>query len=269
MIGGTGNDTFWFGKTDGSDTIADYTAGNDKIDLYNVNFAAAQFSRTDNGNSVISLNATDKLTVTGGTGNDTIYSVIDQTNVQKNVKVGLNGANFAYDATVNYYASTGNATLDATSANTSVTVNLYDTSKYSGVDSVKGGVGADYLRGNSRNNTLTAGDGGANLWGAAGNDTMIGGASADTYWFGAGDGNDTIAASAVNSMDTVVLYTSGLTTASVRSGLVNGTDLQIKIGSDSLTLTNWVAGGGNQLNTFQIGSDKYSVAADGITWSKI
>ena len=83
LVGGNGSDTFVFAAVPAAsntnpsgtnfDTVADYAAGTDKIDLTALglgsgNFAALQNMMTEaNGNVTISVDATDHLTIVGTT----------------------------------------------------------------------------------------------------------------------------------------------------------------------------------------------------------
>ena len=77
-----------------------------------------------------------------------------------------------------------------------------------------------------------------------------------------GDGQDVIAADNTNSMDCVQLF-GNLTVGNISSRAVgNDRILSINGGAETLTLQNWVLGGGSQLNRFVIGGSNYHLAAD-------
>jgi len=69
LKGGSGSDTFVIGSASGKDTITDFQAGTDRIDVSAYHFASfsdlLKATKDVGFNTVISLDATNSLTLTG------------------------------------------------------------------------------------------------------------------------------------------------------------------------------------------------------------
>jgi len=119
----------------------------------------------------------------GGAQNDTYLfgpaSVAEADQVAENVNEGTDTLNFA-TLTTNIVVNLGANSIQALHLNRTLKLNSPIT-----FENFIGGSGADYLIGNSLNNTLTGGLGIDTLNGAAGSDILVGGANNDTYLFGA------------------------------------------------------------------------------------
>lgn len=87
------------------------------------------------------------------------------------------------------------------------------------------------LTGNSSANSLTASKGGSEMIGGRGDDTLHGGNGSDTFVYASGDGNDVFID--VTSKDKIKL-----TSGTIDSWSINGTDIIFKIGSGSVTAKN-------------------------------
>ena len=102
----------------------------------------------------------------------------------------------------------------------------------SGVDTIYGGSGNDSILGNNGNDKLYGDDGADTLIGGKGNDTLIGGNGKDVFVYASGNGNDVITD-----------YTAGqdkikLTSGSISSSSLSGSDVVLKIGTGSIKVKN-------------------------------
>jgi Ca2+-binding RTX toxin-like protein len=102
------------------------------------------------------------------------------------------------------------------------------------------------------------------LKGGLGNDFLNGGQGADTYLFQAGDGGDTIQDTGYDSaIDKLTLSGTWLTSSNVRASRINNsTDVQLSFGStsDSVLLK-------NQLSSYNDGLESIQFS-NGVTWNK-
>ena len=99
----------------------------------------------------------------------------------------------------------------------------------SGNDTINGDSGNDSISGSNGNDYLNGGDGDDKLIGGKDSDTLTGGSGNDTFFYATGDGDDWITD-----------YTEGsdvfkLTSGSVKSSTVEGSDVILKVGSGSIT----------------------------------
>ena len=253
-------DTYFFGAGDGTVKVDSY-GKEDLVKLYSAKATDLVFANdgTDLTVSFKGDSSASKLTVAGyaastvrptfATTDNTGFDVVAAASTTSAVKYDAKA--LAYVAVTGATAGQGDV-IDATAQTAGVTISLYDTAKYQGINNIKGGAGSDTLRGNSAANTIVAGDGGALIWGGAGTDTLTGGKGADVFYFGAGDGTDTITANGSDKTDKVMLYTNGLTASDVKLSAVGAADLTLTIGSDSLKITGWDAT--TSVNTFVLGT---------------
>ena len=118
----------------------------------------------------------------GGANNDTYLfgaaSVAEADEVSENVNEGIDTLNFAF-LTTNVVLNMAANSVQAVHANRTLKLNSPIT-----FENATGGSGADYLIGNTLNNTLIGGAGTDTLNGALGSDFLLGGANNDTYLFG-------------------------------------------------------------------------------------
>uniref|UniRef100_UPI0026233209 calcium-binding protein n=1 Tax=uncultured Campylobacter sp. TaxID=218934 RepID=UPI0026233209 len=223
LEGGDYDDTYIFGRGDGSDTIYDRHGGGDTIKFKEgISLSDLIVKRADKDvNSLeISIKGTeDKITINNAYWDGSVYDggMIENFEFADGTKLSfrelekqtmfkgtdandiIRGANgndeinggagddtiFANNGDDILYGDTGNDTLHGQSGN----------------DTIYGGEGDDILGGGDGNDTLYGGDGDDKLYGSDGNDTLEGGAGNDrleggdyddTYIFGRGDGSDTI-----------------------------------------------------------------------------
>jgi len=131
--------------------------------------------------------------------------------------VWLGGVNILTGKTSNVYASENVTTINASAM-----------------------TGNAILAGNSNNNVITSGSGGATLWGGAGgNDTLTGGSGQDVFWYLAGGGDDVIKSftSGKGSGSDVLAVKSAISSMSRTLGsltltMQDGGSLKVSLGSD-------------------------------------
>ena len=225
LTGGAGNDTFVYGNGQGNDTITDYTAGQDALQIS---------SGTISGTAL--TNSNKDLVFTVGSGNITLNNASTKAISLKDSRGSYTASNTAITLGSDFtgtmdaakYLSTVK-TIDGRNATKAVNItgnaqhNIIYAGKAGGT--VTGGAGNDTLYGGAGNDTLTGG---------AGNDTLTGGAGNDTFVYGNGQGNDTITD-----------YTAGQDVLQISSGSISGTalansnkDLVFTVGSGNITLNN-------------------------------
>jgi len=260
MILGVDNamDTVWFGKTDGVDEVQNADAS-DKVKLWNVALSDIAGFSSATGDLVMTFknNAVDQLTLKGGIA--PTFELQDGTTFA----VSTDGV---YSSTAAFYAGAA-TTVTAATQTAGVLLDLGDTVKYAvNYANVTGGSGADTLRGSSAGaQTLTGGSGNDLLWGAGGNgDIMTGGAGVDTFYWGTTDGNDEITDGVAG--ESVLLYTTGLTSAGLKAELsvAGAMVITAAISGATLTIDNFNA---SSLNKFVFGysstaDNTYSIVAD-------
>ena len=120
----------------------------------------------------------------------------------------------------------------------SKSVNLVGNSQ---ANTIVGGSKAETIYGGTGNDSINGGDGNDKLYGDAGNDKLLGGAGADTLT--GGDGKDVFVYANGDGADIIADFTDGqdsikLTSGTVSSASLKGSDMVFKIGSGSLTVKN-------------------------------
>jgi Ca2+-binding RTX toxin-like protein len=257
---GLGNDTYLFGKGDGTDYIFDNdsTASNSDSIVFKAGVTPNDVTALigSGGDLLLALDATgDKLIVSGFFGSDAtngcqieeihfsdvpnvVWKVADikaralLTPVAGNT---ITGTAFAD----RIYAGPGNNFVESGAGNDVVDGG-------DGQDHLYGDSGNDSIKGDSGNDWLSGGDGDDTLDGGQGTDSLYGGShdgfqsqedlGNDTYLFGKGDGIDTIrdTDSTVGNADTIIF----------KAG-VSESDVTVKRDGDSLLLN--LAASGDQL----------------------
>jgi Ca2+-binding RTX toxin-like protein len=249
-------DTVWFGKTDGDDSVKNADSS-DRIKLWNVALSDIAGFATAAGDLVMTFknNSVDRLTLQGGLA--PTFELQDGSTFT----VSTDGV---YSSTAAFYAG-GQALVTATAQTSGVILDLGDTVKYqSSYANVTGGSGADTLRGNSAANNVIGGSGADLIWGAGGADNLTGGTGTDTFYWGSSDANDIITDGEAG--ESVMLYTSGLTTAGVTAALGGGNMvLTSTFTGNTLTINNFNT---NLLNKFVFGysstaANTYKLVDDG------
>lgn len=153
LYGGTGNDVFVLERQTGYpynyDTVADFTQGQDKIDVSGLGI-----------NSFTTL----ALLASSQQGTDGTLTTLISTNYSNYGNTLSVGINLSLLTAADFIFATSQASQTITGT--------------SGTDDLFGGTG---------NDTLTGGGGNDRLFGDAGNDRLVGGANADTLYGGAGN----------------------------------------------------------------------------------
>ncbi|MEO9685313.1 MAG: calcium-binding protein [Tateyamaria sp.] len=166
LSGGTGNDIFRIRNGEGQDTIADFTLGEDLLDVSLLGvWDISQLTIQDVGTG---------LRINTGNGN-----FVELTGLSA---ADLNNANFILDEAPVITPTLGGDSIFGTT----------------GDDNYTGGAGSDLLKGRDGNDTLDGGQGNDTLNGGAGDDVIIGGSGVDRIY--GGSGNDTITGDASNDV---------------------------------------------------------------------
>lgn len=229
LAGGTGRDVFIYSS--GNDIITDYTTGQDSIKLKTGSITSSSLKGSDvvmkvGSGSITVKNAKNKaITVVDANGSTSsrIYPLSTTLTVTNADLTTINAD--AAIKTIN--ASTRTKAIKITGNTLANTIRCG-----SGTDTVYGGAGNDSIFGNAGSDSLSGGSGNDTLIGGKGDDTLIGGLGKDVFVYADGDGNDVIKD-----------YTAGqdkikLTSGSIESSSVKGSDVVFKIGSGSITLKN-------------------------------
>lgn len=203
LDGGAGNDTYVFGRGYGQDTISDYDATANNVDILRLDVLPSDLTLKRLGNDLeLSINGTvDQLLVKSyfQTSNrieqlqfadGTIWTYADvykqpmvlTGDIGTNTLIGNGG-----DDVLN--ADAGNDTLYGNEGNDRLNADAGNDSLYggSGTDVLDGGTGNDTLDGGADNDTLYGGAGDDSVSGGAGNDLVDGGAGNDKLYGNDGD----------------------------------------------------------------------------------
>jgi len=261
---GAGADTFFYGSTDGRDTIyaynynADDDTKSDKISFLSSNIS--KITRTSEGVKVTFGSGTNNtLTIASSADNgattisdaDTAiaYSVNGKDHLAKIGLSDASGNQFTYDSSVDYYQGGRGTDVINVSGEDDANIWLDGTNgvSYASIDQVNASAatGNVTLAGGTNSELLTAGTGDASLWGGVrGNDTLVGGQGANTFFFGKNNGSDTV--QNTNESDRVMLYDVALsdvksygenTSGAMVITLNDGSKLTIENYSDNMSYT--------------------------------
>jgi trimeric autotransporter adhesin len=237
MIGRAGNDTFAIDNA--SDLISENASeGTDLVQSSLTHSLAADFENlTLTGSSNVNATGNSSVnTLTGNTGNN----ILDGGTGADTMMGGAGDDTYVIDDAGDVVSEAASAGTDLVQSGVTWTLaGNFENLTLTGGSNVNAGgnSAANVIAGNTGDNVLTAG---------TGNDTVSGGSGGDTYVFSDGDGIDVITESA-GSADKVIFG------ASVASGSAvytrNGSDLEIEYGtgSDSITVTGFFSGAGNQV----------------------
>ncbi len=266
---GTGNDTITLPNvangtimSSGGNNRINFSAGSS--DNYKSGYGNNAKVQTGAGNDEILIGTTGYVTVIGGAGNDTItirnYYYGDQTQAKKTYNIVDAGAGDdiftdgrSYDDGGYFYVSN---TITGGDGNDSITVSGYNSM-------IDGGNGNDLIKNYGANSTTDGGNGNDTIEGrglivgGAGNDLIsIGSWGANYSTINAGKGDDTIKISsdgeyfnrvvleyAAGDGNDVIEHFSGgiihLTSGSVSSAGLNGSDVMLKIGTGSIRIKDY------------------------------
>jgi VCBS repeat-containing protein len=120
-------------------------------------------------------------------------------------------------------------------------------------DVIDGGDGDDVLIGNEGDDQVNGGDGADLIDGGEGDDVLTGGKGSDSYVYAAGYGSDTIVEAGGQSGDRDQLFLDD----AARGDVVihrHGSDIELQIGGETVTLKDQLAGGGVDVISFADGT---------------
>lgn len=203
LTGGAGNDLFV--HIADQDVITDYTVGQDKIKLAENDLSTYSVR----GSNLILKVDLGTITVKGGT--EKAITIIDKDGKESTI----NGN------------STGNVLTINNSTKSSVTV----PSAIKNIDASTRNKSIK-ITGNSIANSIKGGKGADTLIGGKGNDTLTGGNGNDVFVYASGDGNDII--TDYTAKQDKIKLTSG----TISSSSLKGSNVVLKIGAGSITLKN-------------------------------
>ena len=184
MVGRGSSEGFWWGSSDGNDTVIS-TSRDDAMIFYGNSLAGHNAGYDANGSLYFNYNSGSRVTIQS-------WSYTDAQQRIQNFVYNENGTmtdyvwNAGSDAVVNLYAPS----LARNNIHRAISLESANVT-------FRGSIGDDYLQGGAGNDQLWGGTGG--------NDTLFGGAGADTYWCGT-HGNTVILNDARNSADTIFFY---------------------------------------------------------------
>ena len=188
LTGGKGKDIFAY--EGGNDYIADFTAGEDKIQFLSGSVQSTSFSKKN----LILTTEDGTITVKGGKGKQ--ITVIDADGMETTTIYGgaaLKLTNSSKSA-VTLSSAYVNASASKRTKAIKITGNELANSIVGGTknDTLYGGDGADTLSGGAGDDMLYGQAGNDSLWGGNGNDSLYGGDGNDTFVYKPGTGNDVI-----------------------------------------------------------------------------
>jgi Ca2+-binding RTX toxin-like protein len=235
LTGGAGKDVFKYANGQGKDTIRDYAAGQDTLQITGGSISKAALANSNKdlvftvGNGSITLkNAAAKaISLKDSRGNYTASSTT--ITLGSNFNGTMDSAKYLSTVTtINGKSSANTVTLKGNAkANTiyggSGANTIYG---YAGDDKLYGYGGNDALDGGAGNDTLNGGIGNDTLTSGAGNDTLNGGTGSDTYVISSAFSSDTMISinqTEFTAGDADVLYLQTLNHNAVSYSLAEGT----------------------------------------------
>lgn len=266
LVGGTGDDTFYYGAGSGKDTISGYGAsGTDSLVFTSSDITG--WTKDKKALTYTFSGTNQTLTIQdAGSGENTKYNYSIEGAGSGVSKIGYSDLanNFTYESDVTLYQGGSKTDKLVVSGSDDVQVWLDGQDKartYSSIEYVdaSSATGDVVLVGSTGNETLVGGTNNTLMFGGfGGNDVLVGSRQGETtFYFAKGCGNDTITASSSN--DRVLLY--GITLDDFDSTTSSGgTDLVIGL-KDGSTLT--VKGVASGVTTFVLGTSVDS----GDTWT--
>ena len=282
ISGGEKGNTFYFGKSDGTDSITGFQfwAGTDSdpdkenADIINVNASALTSVKRSSKGAELTIGSTKVIieNSTDDAANDMILL-----KGGKAIKVGETSGskvnNFNFDDNVSaYYGNTSQQrdVLTYGADATTTKINLATSATYSGIKDVDASEATSRLTvygKASTNNVITGGTNWTRMWGRSGNNTLIGGSGTDQFVAYGKNANNTFENYADG--DLVWLYKGKISDITNRSTAID-TDsktisLTLKNGS-TVTVSDIASGVTNV--KFQIGSSYYNANLETGKWSK-
>ena len=240
LTGGTGRDTFVYANGDGKDTITDYTAGQDTL----------QISSGSIGKTVLA-NSNKDLVFTVGSGTVTLTGAATKAISLKDSRGSYTTSNTAITL-----GSDFTGTMDAIKYLS--TVKSIDGSAATKVVNITGNAQANVIKagkvggtykGEAGNDTLYGGAGNDTLYGGVGNDTINAGKGTNTLYFAKGDGTDTVLSG--GGTDTLV-FSSEANINNVKAAYSNN-DLKITYTGGTVILKDY-KNGSHSVKNFKVGS---------------
>lgn len=241
MTGGGGGDYFIFSANSGHDTITDFTAGSDVIDL------TAIFSGSFDDLLNLAVDTADGVRI--ALGADAIAFVAGKNGQLSSTEIALNNANSTASLTL-----TGISKSSLTEASfpdeSLIPVRLNGTD---GNDVLTGRNGDDHIRGGDGDDILTGAGGNDHIYGEGGNNTIYGGDGNDVIYGSSGDdiidggaGNDQFSSHGGDD-----LFTGG-----------TGNDtFDLRNYSGTITITDFTAGDGSE--------DRINLDGQGSGWQSV
>ena len=234
LTGGAGSDVFIYASGDGNDLIADYAAG-DKLKITGAKISKASVS----GSNVVLTVGSGKVTLKGAKGKTlSIYN--NSTSLTSTVIGGSSSS-----STLKTITDSDSSPVTVDSAvkliNASSRTKAIKITGNTLANTIRGGSGVDTIYGGSGNDSILGNNGNDKLYGDAGVDTLIGGKGSDTLT--GGGGRDVFIYSTGDGNDVITDYTAGqdkikLTSGSISSSSLNGSDVVLKIGTGSIKVKN-------------------------------
>jgi Ca2+-binding RTX toxin-like protein len=234
LTGGTGNDSFvYVDQNEGQDTIADFTQGEDVID---VRLAAikelSELSPTVLGPDTILTYGATQITLEGFTGalTDADFVFVGSGTPEDDVLFGDKNPN-------DFDGLAGNDLIFGKRADDTLVGGEGDDSLYGGEaeDQLFGGDGNDLLQGGRDNDLLDGGSGNDVLIGLSGDDILTGGLGTDVFVFNREGDTDTIT-DFTQGEDIIRLKPLGITDVSEVTQTDNGANLDLTFGTNTIVL---------------------------------
>ena len=233
-----GATTFFFTSGDGKNVVQNFeTLTLDNATTADKISALASVSANISGEDLVLkiADTSDKLTIQNAAGkdvqmNDQVWQVAENTLTFDGLASNYLATTQKQDAAVSVSAdvSSANIWLEGVEGLSEGAAIFSGNVKSVDASNVEGNA---ILAGNSLDNVIKAGRGGASLWGgiSASNDSLIGGEGADVFFYATGQGDDTV--SGATSDDVIKLY--NLTADNLGELLTNPADC---VQADSITL---------------------------------
>ena len=245
LTGGTGRDTFVYANGDGKDTITDYTAGQDTL----------QISSGAIGKTVLA-NSNKDLVFTVGSGTVTLTGAAAKAISLKDSRGSYTASNTAITLGSDFTGTMDAAkylssvkTIDGSAATKAVNI-----TGNAQANVIKAGKAGGTYKGEAGNDTMYGGAGNDKIYGGIGNDTINAGKGTNTLYFTKGDGTDTVISG--GGTDTLV-FSSETNINNVKAAYSNN-DLKITYTGGTVILKDYKSGS-HSVKNFKVGSTTKTV----------
>ena len=228
LTGGTGRDTFVYANGDGKDTITDYTAGQDTLQISSG--AIGKTALANSNKDLVFTVGSGTVTLTGAAAKAISLKDSRGSYTASNTAITL-GSDFTgtMDA-AKYLASVKNIDGSAATKAVNITGNAQ-------ANVIKAGKAGGTYKGEAGNDTLYGGTGNDKIYGGAGDDIINAGSGTNTLYFAKGDGNDQVISG--GGVDTLV-FTSETNINGITAEYINdGTDIRLNYNGGSVVLKNY------------------------------